>query len=681
MPAMRTLLFLLLSLLSVPAWADERPAVHVEIVLDSSGSMLDNDPARLSSLAGMIFTDLAAPDDMLGVQCMKKDGYTLQSLAPVSQGRPRARNGIQKLPFHGTTDCAGPLKIAATELEKARQKDAQAQQFVIFLSDGVCPRERPDEAQALLDAAEKLRKDGVRVFSIGLFDEAATQGKDPERDLQTLASATNGEYFRATQAADLPRRFADILGRIVGSEAQPFVIDPGKATPVELDGYVNDASVIVTTHKRPVRVTRVTGPDGASLDVPLKNPPFEVTQPEFFESAGHNGKDGYYVVMRLNAPKSGTWQFIVDAPADATALVIQNYALKPVMALEPSYRAGQPATVVLRLDGPDGKAITDAGFLNKVLATARGKGPDGDIEVPLAVGPDGTLTGTFTPKAQGEWTFVGHVALKTGGLRKSTEPTKTQVLDLQLALDSGQGPIDFGTVKAGTSSAEFEVDLGASQLVGTYELDLSTDIAHVAATPPKVPISPDNKRLKIRFDIDEAHAGGPTNGLLKVAVGGVAVTVPVRGVVEPVTFWERYGKLILSILSALGLLAVVLFIARGIFGPHNFGPDARINWGESMDRLNKNNLVIREIRGTGSGFYRNAKLVFGGSTSFAPADGAPLATIEAVGPNRLEIRSEGVELLSVNKFDHDKTKKIEGNACPLVAGEIYKVGRFYLRVR
>lgn len=679
---MRTLIFLFLLLWAAPIAAEDRPPVHVEIVLDSSGSMLDNDPGRLSSLAGMIFADLAAPGDLLGVQCMKKDGYTLQSLAPVEQARSRARERIQRLPFHGTTDCAGPLKVAARELEKARQNQKSAQQFVIFLSDGVCPRERPDEAQALLDAAEKLRNDGVRVFSIGLFDEAATQGKDPERDLQNMAAATHGEYFRATQASDLPRRFADILGRIVGSEAQPFAIEPGKATEVELDGYVQDASVIVTTHRRPVRVTRVTAPGGSSLNVPLKNPPFEVLESAFFESAGNNGKDGHYVVLRLNAPRAGTWKFIVDAPADATALVIQNYGLNPVMDLKPSYRAGQPAKIGLRLNGPEGQEIVDPGFMGKVVASARGTGPDGVIEVPLSVSPEGLLTGQFTPQKAGAWTFVGHVALKTGGLRKTTLPATTQAIDLQLALAADQGPIDFGRVKAGTASGDFLVDLGASQLVGAYELELKTGLAGVTVVPSKTSISPENKQVRVKFEVDEGHEGGAVEGQLTLGTSGVFVTVPLTGQVEPISFWERYGKLVIAILAALGLLALVLFVVRGIFGPHNFGPDTRINWGETVERLNKNSLVIREIRGTGSGFYRNARLVFGGPTSFAPADGAPLVTIEAVGPNRLEIRAEGgVELLAVNKFDHEKTKKVEGNTSPMSAGEIYKVGRFFVRVR
>jgi hypothetical protein len=679
---MKYLLVLLSILWALPLSAQEaRPPVHIEIVLDSSGSMLDNDPGRLSSLAGMIFADLAAPDDLVGVQSMKKQGYTLQRLAPVSEVRAKARQEIGKLPFHGVTDCAGPLKIAADELKKA--KTGTSRQFVVFLSDGVCPRERPDQEQALLSAAESLRLQGVRVFSIGLFDEAATEGKDPERDLKTLASATNGEYFRAEKAADLPLRFAEILGRIVGSEAQPFALEPGKATTVELDGYVADASVIVTSTKRAVRVTRALAPDGVVLPVPLKTPPFEASESAFFESAGTNSKGAHYVVLRLIAPKSGAWSFVVDAPADANALVIQNYALIPELEVASSLRKGEPANLTMRLKGPDGKPVTDAKFLAKVVASIQITRPDGSTErLALTAQPDGALVGEITPALDGTWKFVGNVALKTGGLKKSTAEVSAEVLDLKLAFGAAQKPIDLGEIKAGEKSSGQSLDLSASKMGGPYKVDVTIDLAGVAVTPAELGLTPEKLKFDVVFEVDINHSGGPVKGLLKVGKGGASIEIPVIATVMPLTFWEKHGKLVIAILSALGLLLLMLFLAKGFLGPHSFSPEARINWGESMDRLNKNALVIREIRGTGSGFYRNAKLVFGGPTSFAPADGSPLVTIEAVGPNRMEIRAEsGVELLSVNKFDQEKTKKVEDGTCPISTGEIYKVGQFFLRVR
>lgn len=657
-----------------------RPPVHVEIVLDSSGSMLDNDRGRLSSLAGMIFADLADPADLIGVQCMKKDGYTLQSLAPVESSRRRVRDRIRALPFHGATDCAGPLKIATNELKEA--KTDEARQFVIFLSDGVCPRDRPEEIQTLLDAASGLRDAGVRVFSLGLFDDAATEGKDPQRDLEMLSSSTNGEYFRAKQAADLPRRFAEILGRILGSEAQPFAINPGKATVVELDGYVADASVIVTSTSRPVRFTRVVSPDGSVLGVPIKNPPFDAREDAFYISAGSNGKSSHYAVLRLKNPASGAWSFIVDAPKDAEAIVIQNYALDPIISAPKSARKGDAVHVSMTLKDPNGETIVDAKFLAKVLAKVRATNGAENTEIALTLGEKGELTGTWTPQTEGDWQLVGDVTLKTGGLKKTTAPAAVNIMDLTLALAPTQGPIDLGELKAGESSRAFGIDLSKSQMAGPYSLTAATDLSGISVSPTTLKIAPDALKPMVTFTADVEHPGGVVTGVLTLTAGATSVNVPVKGTIIPRSFWERYGKLVIAILASLGLLAFILFIARGILGPHNFAPDARINWGDTVERLNKNSLVIREIRGSGSGFYRNAKLEFGGPTSFAPADGAPLLTIEAVGPNRMEIRAEGgAELLSVNKFDHEKTKVVEGGRAPLSTGEIYKVGRFFVRVR
>ncbi|MEZ4459540.1 MAG: hypothetical protein R3E66_07380 [bacterium] len=302
--------------------------------------------------------------------------------------------------------------------------------------------------------------------------------------------------------------------------------------------------------------------------------------------------------------------------------------------------------------------------------------------MPLTVTPSGEFVGTLTPTINGTWTLRADVALKTGGLKKTSEAAELQVSDLNLALGPNQTPMDLGEIKAGTSSSPQTVDLSASELGGPYTLTASTEMTGFSVKPSSFEITPAQKTAAVTFDVDADHVGGAVSGTLSVGVGKSRVSIPVTATVVPLTFWERHGKLILAILSALGLLGLLLFIARGIFGPHNFAPDARINWGDTVERLNKNSLVMREIRGSGSGFYKNAKLIFGGPTSFAPADGTPLLVIEAVGPNRMEIRSEGgADLLSVNKFDHTKTKKVEGNASPLSTGEIYQVGRFYVRVR
>ena len=82
--------FLMTLLWVLPAAADAgRAPIHVQIVLDSSGSMVDNDPQRLSSLAGMIFSDLAAPGDSVGVLSMRKNRFVTEPLAPIGERRKK----------------------------------------------------------------------------------------------------------------------------------------------------------------------------------------------------------------------------------------------------------------------------------------------------------------------------------------------------------------------------------------------------------------------------------------------------------------------------------------------------------------------------------------------------------------------------------------------------------------
>ena len=71
------------------------------------------------------------------------------------------------------------------------------------------------------------------------------------------------------------------------------------------------------------------------------------------------------------------------------------------------------------------------------------------------------------------------------------------------------------------------------------------------------------------------------------------------------------------------------------------------------------------------------------AAALAHAAGALLHcdAVQGLGKAALDMAALGADLLSVNKFDHTKTKKVEGNASPLSTGEIYQVGRFFVRVR
>lgn len=668
---------------SVFAQDVERPPVHVEVVLDSSGSMLDNDPNRLSALAGMIFTDLAAPDDYLGVQSMKRPEFTVQSLDRVESRRDAIRERVRELRFHGSTACGGPLQKAADELAERKKEQPTARQFIIFLSDGLCPDETPPEKVAVQKAATRLSGQGIRVFSIGLFDDVETQGKNPERDLELMANSTGGEYFRAKLAGDLPKRFADILGRIVGSEAQEIAVTPGKAAIVKFDGYVADAMMIVTSDQRPVRVTRATSPGGKLLGLPIKDVPFADSSSNFFVSASGNTKGRYYTVLRVPKPESGEWKFVIDGPPSASALLIQNYALDPVLEVRPEqdvYRTGEDVVeVTTYLRGRDGKALDDAEFMKRVEVELTHEKPDGTKEISVLEVDGARCTGRIKLNSDGVHRLRSRVSMKSGGLNKTTRTRSLEAMALNLALADGQSAIDLGQLKAGDTSGPFEIDLGASEIGASYELKPSLEsLDGLELIAPNSTISPGSAKIIVNFKAPLEHAGGPLDGALKLSYSRQSVAIPVTGTVIPLTFWEKYGKLVTTIGAGILLILLLIILLWGWISRHNFPKSARFAVSRKKDRLDKSFQTINDLRGTGKFFFKNATLEIGGTTAMSIGANSLVATLEARGPLGIELRAaDGATLEREVKFSDGDFDVIESGKTMVKTDQVYRVGEFY----
>lgn len=696
---LQLLSLLILTGLAGTVGAQGRAPIHVQIVLDSSGSMKDNDPKRLSSLAGMIFSDLAGPNDAVGILTMQKNEFVREEIAPIGKRRKVVRESVKSLPFLGSTFCAEPLEAAADGLSKMRAAEPDARQFVIFLSDGVCPNDHQQGPEAVREAARALGTAGVKIFSIGLFGPQAQAGPDPTADLRAMASLTDGEFFSASRAADLPQRFASILGRIVGSEAQVLSMEPGADVQVSLDGYVYDASLILTG-ARPIVLQKAEGPLDTSLELP-RRAPTSVTSDSFHLASFGNAQGSHYSVLRIEEPAAGGWTFNADGPG-LYALLIQNYALDPVLELtDPRnvYAVGEEVRVSGWLNGrrsgpskPDDnpavqkqthERIDDEGFLQRVEFTVTLLDPDGK-EHQLVLKPDerGLFSGARKLDVAGQWAMRARARMLKGGLDKRTDKVRFDVRDMKFALAPNHPPIDLGEIRAGEESGPHQISFEGSDFPTNGSVSLTTEgMPGIRRAPSEIAVGPKTLSGTVTFVPVGNHEGGPIDGKLVLEMHGQRGDVSVRGTVIPLSFWERYGRLIITIAVALLVLALLLFIIYGFVSPHRFPADARLNWGESLDRLKKNEILISEIPGTKSGFYKNAKLIVGGPGSFLPADGAVLAEIEAMGASQIVIRSPNVELHKVNKFDETKTKAVDNNEAGMHSGEIYQVGKIYLRLR
>jgi len=222
----------------LPAPDADRPFPRdVVLVLDNSGSMKKNDPRFLTGAAVTGFIERL--DDLARVAMIAFDQdvrMTVPMTALTGESRARILENLNKLNYGGLfTDSPAAVERAIYELKNNGRPDAQ--KLIIFMTDGIVDTGNP---AVDLEKTKWLREDlapdaseaGIRIFGIAFTDSADFQL------IQSVAQNTDGEYFRALSAEDLPRVFekiSSVIDRLPEAEPEPppvtVVQEPPAAAP------------------------------------------------------------------------------------------------------------------------------------------------------------------------------------------------------------------------------------------------------------------------------------------------------------------------------------------------------------------------------------------------------------------------------------------------------------------
>ncbi len=184
----------------------------VALIIDSSGSMKDNDPNKVRIEAAKKVITLLGENDQVTVVEFSDRASVLIPIRII--GNQTSRNDIisklSTIGEKGDTDIKGGLENALAELSKA---DSIKKKVAILLSDG-----EPDlpplvqdkqKMTAYLADIDKIAGDyktrGWTVNSIALQKVAAGQ------TLQKISQITGGEYFFVKDAAELTKFFQSIM--------------------------------------------------------------------------------------------------------------------------------------------------------------------------------------------------------------------------------------------------------------------------------------------------------------------------------------------------------------------------------------------------------------------------------------------------------------------------------------
>lgn len=248
--AWRGALAAVLLLAALPVSASGRDVI---LVLDNSGSMRANDPARLAAPAVAEFIAGQPRDTRVAIVLFGADAKLVLPLMPAEVAADgEAATALRQFNYRDLwTQTAAGVERALYELRNEGRADAT--RAIVLMTDGIVDTgnaARDAELHQWLrqDLAGQARREGVHIFGIAFTERADFQL------LQSLAATTGGEYFRVLNADGISRalkRLDSVLlsagARLPEEQRAPAVtaaplVEPSAETAAAPAGGPADAS-------------------------------------------------------------------------------------------------------------------------------------------------------------------------------------------------------------------------------------------------------------------------------------------------------------------------------------------------------------------------------------------------------------------------------------------------------
>lgn len=318
---------------------------HVRVILDTSGSMIHNDPPRLAILSTILLYDLAHPnlslDDTFAVMPFERTTPLWRSGAPPSVQRAWIRaerdkraefaNAIKSLEYNAPHTYYFPFLMAAfSDLkDKGTPNDRRV---IVLVTDGV--PEDADPGMIQRELVPELRRLNMRLYILALGPEAASHS----REIQDVTGGTSvGELFIDPDGRRIPENMIEIFRRSFGYTGEPGTAG---ATPSTIDlesQQTPDRVAVVLYWRKPAKPEfRVrTVPDG------------DVNIPEGLHSAEVSG--GSYSVSWILAPRRGLHKMFTSAEG-ASFVVLRPASLS--IEIQPQRPEGQIYSAIAKTPFP-----------------------------------------------------------------------------------------------------------------------------------------------------------------------------------------------------------------------------------------------------------------------------------------------------------------------------------------
>ncbi|MCB2264243.1 MAG: hypothetical protein LGR52_15085 [Candidatus Thiosymbion ectosymbiont of Robbea hypermnestra] len=529
-------------------------------------------------------------------------------------------------------------------------------------------RSCPDPEQAL-KAAQRA---GIAQVSIQLGN-----GASPFQKLDSMDAT-----LKLGNSAELTAAVATVAKRWLGRDA--------------LEHGASDGRIQVRVPRHTGELWLLVSGDGdlSRLRVSDSNP--GAASVELDVAAGKTAStDGrsylYYRLIRVREPTAGTWRFHADGVAVGWLYGLR--VIHPVWDLRHDlparHRLDIPLSITATLEQPGDQTSPVPGL---ILARAEGieiglrdDGEDGD-----ATAGDRIYSGSWTPRK------TGRVRFQFSGQDEARVETASAEVEVVGWADlRGPARIDFGSL-ASHEHSDRVLDLSASRIHGMAELALSTELAADGLVleledngkfrplpldrPLSLVLNQDRRRwpLRLRALRCPPELNDQPIGELRVRSGDKTLTVTLGATTtEPLAWYICLWPYLLAV--ALFLLAA--FVVWGFVSPARFPRTLGVVLSPEEDLDEGFFQLVRAAKGTGSGFYRNARAYIGADFRISGRrEGAFVCLIADHGRLRIRVMP-GQSILRRNP--EDKWEPLTETDTLMHFGELYRneTGSLYFELR
>jgi Ca-activated chloride channel homolog len=171
------------------AWRQDRKPSNVMLVVDTSGSMSEEDKLEQAKQGLAVFLRQLSPRDRVGLMSFNDHVTQVVPMAPFGENRPRLNGAVRDLFPDGETAVYDATDRGLRAIQSLR--DAGRINAVVVLTDGEDNQSSLSDRQVVDELAGQSRSEGlaVRVYTIA-YGSQANKGV-----LEAIANASGGKAF------------------------------------------------------------------------------------------------------------------------------------------------------------------------------------------------------------------------------------------------------------------------------------------------------------------------------------------------------------------------------------------------------------------------------------------------------------------------------------------------------